>query len=301
MKKVFSFGFLLMALTGCLKQKYPMGNTSLQNQTIQGAIVLRDWHGKALEKPQGHVLAQFVQPSTKAFALKAGLKLPALARASGTEKVTTQCEVIHEPKSTNHPIATGDSKDVTVNMGKVAFGTSANNLVSLTEGENHLYSLNLQPNFESGIYLASVEGNTQTPGFAIKMSMPERMGQVIVAGQDFETSATAFRKNEPLSLSWEAPKGEFDLKTNQMELELISETDKEVVSVICGAMEKDLMTSSSTVTWEIPSNYLQALDATPNGLAILKRGQWMRASSPEIGVVSFEGVRIYATPALISE
>ncbi len=297
MKTKYLSLFLLLPFTACLKQNYPTSNSSAQSNTIKGAIVLRDWHGKALEKPEGHVLAQFVKPSVRGKALKEGLRLPELAHKISSGKGTTQCEVIHEPKEPSKEV----TKDITLSVGKVSFGTTTNDLVPLTEGENHLYQLLLQPNFSSGIYLASVEGTATTPSFAVKTSMPERMSHVRVAGQDFETSATAFRKNEPLNLSWDAPTGDFDLKMNQMELEVISENDKETITLICASMEKDLMGNSSTVNWEIPSNYLQALDATSSGLAILKRGQWMRASSPDIGVVSFEGVRIYATSAFISE
>lgn len=302
MKNILICFALCVSLTACLKQSYPNnGSLISQGQKIQGAIVLRDWHGHALEKPEGQVLAQFVNTAQREV-LRAGLRLPHLAKNSKAQRVTTQCEILHEPKSSQRALEYRASTESTVSMGKISFGTSASNLVPLLEGNNHLYKLNLQPGFESGIYLASVEGNSKTSGFSIKISMPERMSKVFVAGQDFETSATAFRKSEPLQLSWEAPKGEFDIEFNQMEFELISETDKEVVSLICGMKEKDLLSNSSTtVRWEIPSNYLQALEATTSGLAILKRGQWMRASSPDIGVVNFEGVRIYATQALIAE
>jgi hypothetical protein len=289
----------LLSLTACLKQNYPAGNSSAQSNTIRGAIVMRDWHGKALEKPVGHVLAQFAKPTANSLALSEGLRLPGLVKNKNSVKGPSQCQVIHEPKTGGEKAER--SRDVILSVGKVLFGTSANNLVPLLEGENHLYKLDLQPDFASGIYFAAVEGTTATPQFSVKMSMPERMGHVMVAGQDFETSATAFRKGESLKLSWDAPTGEFDLKINQMELEVSSENDKEVVTLVCGVMEKDLLTNSSTVNWEIPSNYLQALDATPSGLVMLKRGQWMKASSPEVGVVSFEGVRTYATQALISE
>ena len=291
----------LVGLPACLKQNYPSGNNLSQSQKIQGAIVMRDWHGKALEKPEGHVLAQFLNPTKSQSVYHGGLRNPLRAGVKSTTSTATQCQVIQEPKIN---LVTGGfegNKDVTVSMGKISFGVSENSLKSLTEGENHLYKLNLQPNFESGIYLASIEGNVKTPGFSLKMSMPERMDHVFVAGQDFETSATAFRKSEVLQLSWDAPKGDFDIKINQMELEIISETDKEVVSLVCDVMEKDLMTNASTVSWEIPTNYLQALDATSSGLVVLKRGQWMRASSEEIGTISFEGVRIFATQALIAE
>jgi hypothetical protein len=286
----------LLSLTACLKQNYPAGNSSAQSNTIRGAIVMRDWHGKALEKPVGHVLAQFAKPSANSVSLKEGLRFPGLAKSKNSAQAPSQCQVIHEPKTKSI-----ESRDMVLSVGKVLFGTSENDLAPLVEGENHLYKLDLQPNFSSGIYLASVEGTTTTPQFSVKMSMPERMGHVMVAGQDFETSATAFRKGESLKLSWDAPTGDFDLKMNQMELEVSSENDKEVITLVCGVMEKDLLTNSSTVNWEIPSNYLQALDATPSGLVMLKRGQWLRASSPEVGVVSFEGVRTYATPALIAE
>jgi hypothetical protein len=301
MKTILICFALCVSLTACLKQNYPNNGSSIsQGQKIQGAFVLRDWHGHALEKPEGQVLAQFVNTAQREV-LRAGLRLPQLVKNASSQRVTTQCEILHEPKSNQKLLEFKASSDATVSMGKISFGNSANNLVPLLEGNNHLYQLSLQPGFESGIYLASIEGNAKTPGFSIKISMPERMGKAFVAGQDFETSATAFRKSEPLQLSWDAPKGEFDIEMNQMEFELISETDKEVVSLICGIKEKDLLTNSSTVQWEIPSNYLQALEATTSGLAILKRGQWMRASSPEIGVVNFEGVRIYATQALIAE
>lgn len=290
-----------LGLTGCLKQNYPTGNNISEGQQIQGAVVLRDWHGKALEKPEGHVLAQFIGASKSDNVFKAGLRRPIQLAGTTVSRPVTQCEVIHEPKSTAKLVGFKGAKDVAVSMGKVSFGMSPTTLENLTEGENHLYKLLLQPNFASGIYLAAVEGNTKTPSFSVKMSMPERMENVLIAGQDFETSATAFRKSEPLPLSWDAPKGEFDISYNQMELEIISETEKEVVSLVCDVMEKDLMTNSPTVSWEVPSNYLQALDATTSGLAILRRGQWMRASSADIGVVSFEGVRIYATQALIAE
>lgn len=296
MRTVIVLFFSVLSLTACLKQNYPAGNSSAQSNTIRGAIVMRDWHGKALEKPVGHVLAQFAKPTAQSIVLKEGLRLPSLAKNTNSVEIASQCQVIHEPKS-----KTTESRDMILSVGKVLFGTSANDLVPLVEGENHLYKLDLQPNFSSGIYLASVEGTTTTPQFAVKMSMPERMGHVMVAGQDFETSATAFRKGESLKLSWDAPTGDFDLKINQMELEVSSENEKEIITLVCGVMEKDLLTNSSTVNWEIPSNYLQALDATPSGLVMLKRGQWLKASSPEVGVVSFEGVRTYATQALISE
>jgi len=294
--KVFALG-LLIPLTACLKQNYPLGNNNAQSNTIKGAIVMRDWHGKALESPQAHVLAQFVKPAADKGAVRLGLRLPELAHKKGPNRESTQCEVIREPK----PINSVQAKDATVSVGKVLFGTNSDNLFALTEGDNHLYQLPLQSNFAPGIYVASVEGTQVTPSFAMKLSMPEIMSHVLVAGQDFETSATAFRKNESLRLSWDAPTGEFDLKVNQMELEITSETEKETVSLVCAAIEKDLMSGSTVVNWEIPSNYLQALDATTSGLVVLKRGQWMRASNPDIGVVSFEGVRIYATPALIAE
>jgi len=297
MKSAVLLSFVFLLLTGCLKQKYPTGTSSAQSNTIRGAIVMRDWHGKALEKPEAHVLAQFLKSSDSRTIQSSGLKRPLLAREKREPNQTTQCEIIREPKKNS----VRDEVEQMLSVGKILFGTNSNDLSALTEGNNHLYSLSLPSNFQSGIYLASIEGTTMTPAFAVKMSMPERMDNVLVAGQDFEISATAFRKDEPLRLSWDAPQGDFDLKINQMELEVISENDKETITLVCAAMEKDLLSSNRAADWEIPTNYLQALNATPNGLVILKRGQWMRASSPEIGVVSFEGVRIYATSALIAE
>lgn len=297
MKNAVLLSFVAFLLTGCLKQKYPTGTSSAQSNTIKGAIVMRDWHGKALEKPEAHVLAQFLKSSDNRTVQSPGLKRPLLVREKRGIDQTTQCEVIREPKKTS----SRDTVEQMLSVGKILFGTNSNDLTALTEGNNHLYSLSLQSNFSAGIYLASIEGTTTTPAFAVKMSMPERMSHALVAGQEFESSATAFRKDEPLRLSWDAPQGDLDLKINQMELEVVSENDKEIISLICVSMEKDLLTSNQTAEWEIPTNYLQTLNATPQGLVILKRGQWMRASSPEIGVVSFEGVRIYAAPALIAE
>lgn len=301
MRVVMLSVFCCLGLTACLKQNYPSGNNLSQTQRVQGAIVLRDWHGKALEKPEGHVLAQFVSETEKNGVFKAGLRRPGLISENSNIRNTTQCQIVHEPKANRNYEGFAGAKGPTLSMGKIAFGTSVNDLLPLTEGENHLYKLSLPTNFESGVYLANIEGNGKVPGFAIKMSMPERMNHVLVAGQDFETSATAFRKSEPLNLSWDAPKGDFDIKYNQMELEIVSETSNEMVSLVCDIMEKDLMTTTSTVNWEIPTNYLQALDATQSALTILRRGQWMRASSADIGTISFEGVRIYATPTLIAE
>ncbi|MCX6102771.1 MAG: hypothetical protein NT000_05845 [Proteobacteria bacterium] len=290
-----------ISVTGCLKQVTPSGNSNAQSNAITGAIVMRDWHGRAIEKPDGHVMAQFTKSGVRASSLEGGLKLPYLSHpqksAVDGDRAVTRCEIIKEPKTPKPE----NRASATVTVGKVSFGTSSNDLVSLTEGENHLYKLDLQPNFTSGIYFTTVEGTKTTPNFSVKMSMPERMSHVIVQGQDFETSATAFRKTEPLRLSWDSPTGDLDLKINQMELEIISDTATETVSLICGVVEKDLMVGSQTITWDIPVTYLQSLNATTSAFVILKRGQWMRASSPDIGVISFEGVRVYATQALIAE
>jgi len=287
----------LLFSIGCLKQKYPTGSSSAQSKIIRGAIVMRDWHGKALEKPEAHVLAKFLKVADERSVKRVGLKRPELAHRKRDNRSITQCEVIREPKQSR----TLKSEDQLLSVGQVAFGTSSSDLVPLTEGQNHLYSLSLTPNFNPGIYLASIQGTESAPSFAVKLSMPERMGHVSVDGQDVEVSATAFRKSEPLTLSWDAPSGDLDLQINQMELEVVSENDQEIITLVCAAMEKDLLASNTVASWEIPTNYLQTLNATLNGLVLLKRGQWMKASSPEIGVVSFEGVRIYAAPALISE
>jgi hypothetical protein len=293
---------LCLSLTGCLVQKNPTGNISNESNTIIGDVVIRDLHGKALEKPKGEVLAQFVKPSQSRASFATKLLLPPMSTPHSKDRGTTQCKISRTPNHSGAFVFDEDRSATALTVGEVSFGTGQSDLTPLQEDTNHLYQLSLQPNFPGGIYYALVKGTSTAPHFSLKMAMPESMNHVLAQGQDFETSSsTAFRKSETLQLSWDAPTTDLDIQSNQMELVVVSQNDQETVQLVCGILEKDLMANSPTVNWAIPNNYLQGLDATTKGLLVLKRAQLREASSASIGVVDVESLRVYATNALIAE
>lgn len=285
------FVFCLPLLAACLNQREPGPNNNLQNaKSVKGLVLMKDIQGYGLKETSAFIGAAFEK---KASVKKiSGIR----SRSFQTESRDIQCNIKKQPISQTHAA----SASTTVSVGKLGFAPiTSSSLIQMPEQAEHVYYYKLGKAFAPGLYLVKSEGSAEALSFDEYISMPELLTHVVVAGEDMELKGTAFRKSEPLKITWDA--ASVPNSKNIMVMDIVGESSTEEVQLSCGIKESDLLSENNSTLWEIPVNYLSALPATLRGAIRVQRLHYDKSSKPEIADIEMEGSRIWITGAAISE